>query len=65
MADSAKTEFLPGQAFDLWIDPGDASTEDVTELLVAISELHRALGGSGLVYEMDGEYILPVGVEEE
>jgi hypothetical protein len=37
-------------AFDLWIDPGDASKETLTRLLTSLSELHIAAGGTGMEF---------------
>ena len=34
--------------FDLYLDPGDATPEDIAELYLALSALHRAHGGMGL-----------------
>jgi len=38
----------PKLGFDLWIDPGNASAEDIGELFLAIDNLYRAYGGTGL-----------------
>jgi hypothetical protein len=40
-----------GEPFRLWIKPGDASAQEIADVLIALSELHRAYGGSGLVFE--------------
>jgi hypothetical protein len=44
---------------ELYIDVGDASEETVKELLVALSDLHVAAGGEGLVFSSDGTNVLP------
>jgi len=41
-------------SFDLWIDPGGANAEDVTALLMALSDLHRVVGGTGLKFVEKG-----------
>jgi hypothetical protein len=51
-------------ALDLWIDPGDAPPELIADVLAAVSELHRAYGGNGLVYHTDGEQIAFAEVEQ-
>ena len=49
--DATDPAALPAPAFDLWIEPGDASTEDIYEVLSALSDLNRACGGDGFTYE--------------
>jgi hypothetical protein len=55
--------FLPGSVarddlpFDLWIDPGHASTETLQNVLIALSELHLAAGGAGLEFQADGDFV--------
>lgn len=39
---------------DFWIDPGDATSDDIAELFIALSDLQRALGGEGLVFNKAG-----------
>jgi ATP-dependent Clp protease ATP-binding subunit ClpA len=39
--------------FTMWIDPGDSSVEDVKELFMAASDLHRSFGGKGLLFVKD------------
>ena len=51
-----KAEFQPKMAFRL--NPGSASPEEIAELLLAISELFRAVGGKGLVFEISGGQVL-------
>jgi len=53
-----------GIGIDLYIDPGNASSEDLAELYSAISELHRAEGGSGLVIRDDENYVSIEGVDQ-
>lgn len=44
----------PGDAdLLIWIDPGRASAQEIADVLVALSELHRAAGGAGLVVSDD------------
>jgi cell division protein FtsZ len=42
---------------DIWIDPGEASPEDIAAVYEAIADLHRSLGGLGVVLKdgADGE----------
>jgi hypothetical protein len=42
-----------GQFFDLWIDAGHASVEDIAELFSAMSDLQKVLGGKGLVFNRE------------
>ncbi len=35
---------------EVWIDPGNANADDLQELYDALSELHRACGGAGVVF---------------
>lgn len=44
-------------SFDLWIEPGNASTETIQEVLVALSRLHMAAGGPGLEFSPDGDFV--------
>ncbi len=37
--------------FDLYIDPGSASPGEIDALFRAFSELNKALGGEGMVFE--------------
>jgi hypothetical protein len=39
---------------EFWIDPGDASAEDIAEFLIALSALHEAYGGGPLTFDLDG-----------
>lgn len=39
--------------FHLWIDPGDAPPEVISEVLSALSDLNRAYGGNGLIFAKD------------
>ncbi len=36
------------------LNPGDASAEDLAEVLISMSELHRSYGGLGLIFESEG-----------
>jgi hypothetical protein len=42
---------------DLWIDPGNATVETLQKVLVALSELHIAAGGTGLEFKADSDFI--------
>jgi hypothetical protein len=44
-------------SINLWIDPGTASAETLERVLVALSELHIAAGGTGLEYTSDGDLL--------
>lgn len=39
--------------FSIWIDTGEASIDELTELFSSISDLNRAFGGSGLLFVKD------------
>lgn len=40
------------------IDPGDASAQTVADVLIALSDLHRAYGGRALHFELeDGQFV--------
>lgn len=41
----------------IWIDPGNASPAEIADLLHALSEVHRAAGGSGLSWSIEGDAI--------
>jgi hypothetical protein len=55
---------LPAE-FRLWVDAGDAPPSVVADVLIALSDLHRAYGGPGLQYEVDGDGVLVVQEAEE
>ena len=46
-----RTPYTKADSLVVHIDPGSASAKDIEELYVALSCLHRAYGGSGLVIE--------------
>jgi hypothetical protein len=48
-----RTGAVPNVEVDIWVDPGNADSEDVAELYCALSELHRAHGGTGIVFRDD------------
>lgn len=56
-------EAEPDVSFDLWIDPGHATIDDLRELFQAFSDLNRAAGGAGLTFVRgkDNAYV-PQGV---
>lgn len=39
--------------FRVWIDPGDATVDQVRDVLAALSDLNRACGGNGLIFAHD------------
>ena len=45
------------EPIDIYVDPGGASLEALTELFDALSDLHVAAGGLGLQYKTDGNSI--------
>jgi len=51
-ADAFPSQLSAGsqEEFTLWIDPGSASVDELTELFSAMSDLCRALGGNGLTF---------------
>lgn len=52
--DSPTRELAP---LEIYIDPGDASTEDIQEVLESISNLNVAAGGLGMEFEIDGLFV--------
>lgn len=46
-------------AFDIYVDPGSAPVESISDLFVAMSDLHRALGGEGLTFKVKTETDAP------
>ena len=54
---SPRPEDSDNWSFDLLIDPGDATEHDLAELYEALSELHRAYGGVGLVFRNDESHV--------
>jgi len=55
-----------GVELSLTIDPGRAPSEVIAEVLVALSAVHQAAGGSGFVFHVDGDRVIaraanPVG----
>lgn len=51
-------------SLDIWIDPGNSSKEMITEFYDALSELHRALGGVGIVIRDDTSEVLALESED-
>lgn len=45
------------ERLDMRIIPGNASAADWSEFFIAMSELHRAAGGRGLIFVADGDRI--------
>ncbi len=57
------TDPLRETGLDLYLDLGGASEEDIIELYSALSELHRAYGGTGVVVRDDGQLTLTGSVD--
>lgn len=51
--DKTATPYRDRPELELWIDPGHAEQEDLVELFSALSDLHRAYGGNGLIFTRD------------
>lgn len=60
-----REELSDGAQFHLWIDSGDAPPEVVANVLISLSELHRAHGGTGLQYEVDADGVFIARESEE
>lgn len=45
----------------LFIDPGDATVEQISEVLSALNQLHIAAGGLGFTFDVDGEVLVLKG----
>ena len=43
---------------EVFIDPGEAPKEAIQAVLEALSDLHRAAGGLGLEFTVDGLHVL-------
>ena len=56
-AAQARSRFYEQPALELYIDPGNASTETIREVLEALSDLHVAAGGLGLEFVDDGHFV--------
>jgi hypothetical protein len=54
---------LEHSEFTFYIDPGNASAQDLREVLAAINALHRAAGGAGFVFSVEGERLAAEAVE--
>ena len=50
---SADNTFIPNP-INIYISPGDASPDDISELLAEISLLYRMMGGSGINFRLAG-----------
>jgi RNA polymerase sigma factor (sigma-70 family) len=46
------------EGIELYIDPGDASEKEVRAVLRALNELHKAAGGLGLDFHVDGTFVI-------
>ncbi len=44
------------KGFEVFIDPGSATKEEVADLLNALSKVNRAFGGNGLSFSPDKQY---------
>lgn len=52
-------EFKPDEfAIDIFVDPGDATKDEILELYNALSDLHRAFGGIGIEFKEAASKIL-------
>jgi hypothetical protein len=47
-------------SFEVFVDPGNASREEIQAVFTALSDLHRAAGGLGLEFHADGNTVLAV-----
>lgn len=45
-------------SIDIWIDPGNATSEQLADLYNAFSDFHRAYGGVGIVFRDDKTRVL-------
>jgi hypothetical protein len=45
---------------EIYIDPGDAPKEVIQEVLECLSDLHRAAGGLGLEFRIEGNQVVAV-----
>jgi hypothetical protein len=48
-------EILGGwsNGFEFYLDPGEATVQQIVDLLLALNQLHRGLGGSGLTFSLE------------
>lgn len=46
--------------FDLYVDPGNADVSDLVALFRALSDLHRACGGTGLQFKDNGQGLVAI-----
>jgi hypothetical protein len=53
------------QPIEIYVDPGQASSQTLKELFEALSDLHVAAGGLGLEYKTDGNSIFAVSEVEQ
>jgi hypothetical protein len=58
--DTAIYSLTAGFDLRLFLDPGDAPPAVVARVLEALSNLHRAAGGTGLAFRADGELSIHV-----
>jgi hypothetical protein len=56
----ARPESIPDAqpVLEVFIEPGDASKENIQEVLEALSDLHRESGGLGLEFSVDGLFVM-------
>jgi hypothetical protein len=45
-------EILGGWSFEFYLDPGGATVQQIADLLLALNQLHRGFGGSGLTFSL-------------
>jgi hypothetical protein len=53
MCNKVETDNEP--KIEIYIDPGDASVEEIRDALIALSDLHIACGGNGLLFHEELE----------
>ena len=52
LAETYGGDYDDPSAIQLWIDPGNASKETIQQVIEAVSDLHVAAGGQGLLFEV-------------
>lgn len=59
-----RTEEFKSLGVEVWIDLGNASTEEVRDLFDSLAELHRAFGGIGITIRDEPIRVFDVDKEE-
>ena len=49
------TDFDQSPTIEVYIQPGDATPADISQMLEAVSDLYRAFGGTGLEWTTDSQ----------